>query len=713
MKHFISLRLGLIFLSGVIALAGLTGCKKQEDPSSSSPSSVSSSSSGIYIEGDESSMESSDNTTSESSAASGSGQSGNTVSSKSNNTATSSSGNTNTTSSNAGVTLPASFSAGVTAKVSFTGKSANPNFTDEQKRQQKEAGQWLIDQIASAAKDLKQKSFTIPKGNYGFNMTTPVNGIESGTILMNIDRPDNNPFTINAEGVTFWYEQTGKPCASVSRSLYFANCSNITVKGLTIDGYTGNSIEGTLTQIDTSGNRIAIKLSDSSMPLDDYTISRAVKGSECRIVTTKSNGDLMAPLYKVDPSGWGPGALQISDITAKGGGEYWLTFKTKTLLNKITSTEWKNTYGSNGTLETGDGICLLYGVSLLCVDNCKQIKFENLNYYIGKGGFWENGGYGNHTWKDCYFGARPGTNRILGGEGNMSQGLRHGSTYDNLKFDLTTDDAINIHGFWSEVRSVSGNSASFNYAPVGIQAGDKAEFLNSQGRTVATLTVKTTPAASYNYNGFLSGQIEFTSAPPSTAGLKVRWPASECDGWKIINCTFNNIYQRILINSGSGTFENNTVLNTGSSLSLFSNGSGGYEGGVMKNITIRNNVFYNTANHPAGTAIELYQSPNYHTFIKAENITISNNAFVNCGMLFTSNNFKNLTFSNNTVINPIAYGKTITALDQLYSLANTEGFTQSGNLLKTNSSNLQKIISTCRDTSKAAKDKVTSIRSMA
>jgi hypothetical protein len=574
-------------------------------------------------------------------------------------------------------------SAAVTIKNPFVGNSATPTFTEEEKNMQKEAGKQLMEQVRTAANDLSVSSYTIPVGNYGFDMTISVDGLNPAFVLYNVNRSDNNPFTIDASGVTFWFELSGEACPAFSRCVQLVNCSNIIINGLTVDSYSANSIEGALSRIDTSKNRIAIHLYPGAMHLDAATIAKAVAGSECRIVPIKANGDGMAPLYNVDNT-WGPGAMQVSSVVSTGkNDEYWLTFKNSTLLSTIFTSIWKDTYGSIGVLEIGDGICLLYGTIMFALDNCKHITINGLNCYISKCGFWENGGYGDHMWKNCYFGPRPGTNRILGGEGNMSQGLRHGSTYDNITINFTTDDAINIHGFWSKITSVSSSSIRCNYAPVGIEAGDTAEFRDASGKLVATGTVAATPHADYNYNGFLNSSIMMKSPPPSNwSSLSVRWPASECDGWKIINSTFKNVYQRILINSGSGAFENNTVLNMGDNLALTSN-TASYEGGVMKNITIRNNVFYNCANWPGANTVELSQTPNWASYVNARNIILTSNAFVNCGKLFTSANIIKLNVSSNLMIQPVIYGRSSVDFNTLCSSTATSGLTLTGNSLYT------------------------------
>ncbi len=576
------------------------------------------------------------------------------------------------------VTFEGKLDKAVTMKATFTGDSATPNFTAEQKSAQKKAGKELLIAINQAARNPEISKFIIPAGNYGFEATTGYGGVNSSAVLTDIQRTEDNPFTIEAEGVTFWFEMIDKPCGSVIRGLHIRNSSNIIINNLTLDGYTPCAIEGEITSIDKAGNRIGFKPYAGTMELTDIIVDRAIKGSEFRMVTVKANGDYPAPLYNIDGQ-WGPGSTWGANLEVDGD-TVWFTLKTTTLMNTVFTDQWLSTYGKNGTVEVGDGICVLYGTVLAaCIDNCKQIQMNGLNCYVTKGGFWENGGYGDHLWKDCYFGPRPGTNRLLGGEGNMSQGLRHGSTYDGVVYGLTTDDSINIHGFWSEMKSYEakdgGYYAKLNWAPVGIQAGDKAELYTNSGKLVATLTVKSNPSEdaqfSYNYNGFLNNGILFKEQPPENyAQLKVRWPASECDGFVIRNCVFSNVYQRALVNSGSGVIENNLFLNHGSNLALTSN-TGAYEGGVMKNIVIRNNVFCSTANHPGATTVDISQTTNWANYVSAENITLENNVFVQCGKVVSASNVKNLSVIGNLIVEPILYDKTLAAFKDVAKISSS------------------------------------------
>lgn len=512
---------------------------------------------------------------------------------------------------------------------SLDNPSGIPDFTDLEICEQKTAGIRIETELYAAAANLDIQEFLIPEGNYGFNPDKFHSGTVSGFVLKDIERPDDNPFTITATNVTFWFELINKPCPSFARGVHLINCSNVIINGLTIDAYSANTIEGKLVKIDIPRNRIEIELLKGT--LSDETIIAEYTGSEKRIVPIKADGQAIPAFYNINNT-WGVEYMFIDRTEKSGDGRYWLYFRSDLLLKTIFSKEWTDRYGSEGTLEEGDGICLLFGSVLgICLDNCRQITVSDFRCYISKGGFWENGGYGKHKWLNCRFSPRPGTNRILGGEGNMSQGLRHGSAYDKLFIGFTSDDAMNIHGFWSRARNINANAVLFDYAPVGIQTGDPVEFYDDSGKLVEKNEVKETPASKFNYNGFLLDPIELVSEPSQRViSLLARWPNSECDNWLVTNSYFEGVYQRILIQSGAGVFENNAIRDMGSNLAIDTN-TGDYEGGLLKDIVIRDNVFINSSVHPGGNPILVSFAPNWSTNLKARNITIANNVFLRAG----------------------------------------------------------------------------------
>ena len=554
----------------------------------------------------------------------------------------------------------ASFNSGYSnlnanASFSLNNPSRKPNFTADEIARQKKAGESLLQEIRTAAQDLSKKQYVIPKGNYGFDLSSSkLNGIRNCAVLSNIKRPDDNPFTIVADGATFWFEYTNARAASVSRGLYLSGCENIVIKNLTIDTYTATAIEGTITKIDADNSSIEIKLNAGSLADESKILN--MTGAEQRIIPVKANGDAMPSLYNINNT-WGPEYLWIDNVTKSGTDQYVLHFKSSQLFKTIYTNEWKNAYGSAGQLEVGDGVSYIYGVVIaVCLDDSKQITIDGLHCYISKGGLWENGGYGNHKWINCDLRPRAGTNQILGTDGFMSQGIRVGSTYDNLTFGITSDDVINIHGFWSKITNATGNTITMDYASVGIKEGDPVEFYSAAGKLVTTLTVAETPASNYNYNGFLTSSVKLSANPPSGYEyMKICFPNSQCNNWKISNCKFLGTYQRILVQSGSGTIENNVIYNMGSILSFDSNIES-YEGGFLGNITVKNNLIMNSGIHPGAAVMKLWFVKGWAASISSGAFTITGNVCIGSGSyLIDAANITSVDVNNNVIVDPLRY----------------------------------------------------------
>jgi hypothetical protein len=548
---------------------------------------------------------------------------------------------------------------------SMTNPSGKPNFTAGQISTQKLNGTSILNQIIAAANNLSISQFTIPAGNYGFAQSTNYkNAATYGFLLDGIKRPENNPFTIKAQGVTFWFDTMSAPAPNWGRAVYFNNCENIMLEGLTIDTYERNAIEGSLSAIDIPNNRIEITLLDGTFDNEAKILAYPGAGdSQARLIPIKPDGNLIAPLYNINDT-WGPEYLFISGITKSATNKYWLNMRSNVLLNTIFTTNWLNAYGNEGTLQLGDGICLLYGVmGGVVVDNSKQITIKDTNCYIAKASIFEGGGYGNHKWINVHFSPRPGTNQILGGGENMSEGLRVGSTYDNCYFGLTSDDAINIHGFWGKALNINGNTTIFDRVPSGVAVGDIIEIYNNKnGALVYSYTISgINGAVDTDINGNRQNvAVTFTQTPdPSivsqNADLWARYTSAECAGWIVRNCVFESNYQRILIQSGPGLFENNIVNSMGSGLHLYGNFYS-YEGGFLNNITIQNNVFLNSSLSPNSPPIIL-EFTNMTTQTQwPTDISILDNLFVNAGgEAIRLKNAKNVLIEGNIVTNPLVF----------------------------------------------------------
>ena len=78
---------------------------------------------------------------------------------------------------------------------------------------------------------------------------------------------------------------------------------------------------------------------------------------------------------------------------------------------------------------------------------CEAVSIIGWHNYAAKTGFEETLGAGNHRFENLVFGKRPGTNRLMGGEGVMSNACRRGSRWRNVSISLTTDDLFKFHGY--------------------------------------------------------------------------------------------------------------------------------------------------------------------------------------------------------------------------------------------------------------------------
>lgn len=546
-------------------------------------------------------------------------------------------------------------------------KSAACSFTDEEIEEQIEKGKRIVEEIYEAADDLSVDTFMVPAGDYGFEPVNFVNQVYSALYLHDIERPDDNPLTINCEGVTFWVRPTGLACANTSRAFHLQHCSNIRFVGLTIDEYSPTDYEGVVTQIDYENNRIAIMLNGNSMEAASVLMKRAVNGSQSRIIPFKANGDFISAYYRIDES-WGPGALWVSDFQPTGKeNECWLVFQSDLLLKTNKDPEWIRTYGSAGIIETGDVISYLYANMLITLDDCRQITMERLTSRLSKGMPSEVGGYGNHLWKDCVFGPEEGTGKYISASEFMLNGTRHGSTIDGCVLYGSSDDQINIHGYWGKITSIEDNGyINITNASVGLLEGDPIELYDGRGNLVSVLTVAETPRCVYGYDGFFHEPIKVAGDIPSDyRKLTVRYPSMSCDGWTIKNCTFINNYQRLLIQSGSGTFENNKIILMGDNVSLESVTGGYMEGTFIGDVTFRDNVFVSSAVGQAFCCFSISQTREWGNGHKTGTITLEHNAFVNCGNLISANNVSKLILKDNIIIEPCVINKTFYGFDDL------------------------------------------------
>ncbi len=479
-------------------------------------------------------------------------------------------------------------------------------------------------------------SFTIPPGDYRFS--SPYVADKNSFLLDGLKRPPSQPFHIIAKGVTFWFEMARR-LPYYHLMVRFQNCCNVSIDGLTVDSAVRGAMEARITEIDNTNNALIIQPLDGTRLISQARHSQ--DNNDFRFVPYKADGRNMPALYQTG-YGWGPGNDLFTGLHRLPNGSYRLQMKTRKLLATTLDPQWKKTYGPDGTLETGDLVAVLYSVAAAFhIHNCEHITLSNCRSYAAKSFVSESGGYGKHHYVNCRFISRPGTNNLLGGEGvAMSNGLMHGSVMDGVVTGRTTDDPYNNHAHWKLASACTGRSITFHESlPPQLQSGDLMELYDSRKHILmATVKVKSVAGKSVEFDG------EIPATPASD--IAALFPAFSNQGWVIRNCYFINCYQRILIQCGKGLFENNFIHRMGDCLVLQTCFPGGIEGGNPSDITIRNNVFYDSGISPDISTIALigYMRP-------LRNVRIENNVIYRSGRYgIMADGFANLAIRNNMLV---------------------------------------------------------------
>lgn len=496
-----------------------------------------------------------------------------------------------------------------------------PEFTEEEKHVQRERAQGVLPAVLRAYEGGAEKVRIAP-GHYRFGQER----YEGSRVIYplgfsNMQRDAGHPFEIDARGVTFWFELSDAQMPPGHRCVGFQNCSNIVLRGATIDRGTRGCIEGQITRIDRAGNRFEIQPSQGVLVPTSFN-----EGEEQRLLPFKSDGRFCAPLYDLQP---GLRKLRYTGVTPSHGGRYWVQMREPDLMERIHDARWAEAYGELGTLQVGDGLsCLYTSTGAIAVEDSANVTLVGVSVYVAKGGPSEIGGDGAHLWKDCYFGPRPGTNQWKGADGYLCRSTRHGSIIDNVTIQHTADDVQNFHGIWGRVKSVSGNrltlEANSALRPTlrNARPGDHIRLIHQKtGVPLGT-------AGILSLNGF-ELTLDCDAAPFLEA--QVEWPEHECAGWVVQNCLWEDNFQRFLIMSGPGAIRNCAFVRMGSGISL--NTGMGLVGGIPSDITIENNTFTDVSPRPNGSAIEAraHNARGQDGVPPIERLRVSGNHFLRSG----------------------------------------------------------------------------------
>jgi hypothetical protein len=496
-----------------------------------------------------------------------------------------------------------------------------PAFSEVEKQSQRDKGVSVAPMVRKAF-ETGAASVTIPPGDYRFGKEAwgedgPIYPLE----FRGMKRDEAHPFRIIAQGVTFWFDLPPDQAPQAHFALGFVDCSHLTLEGVTLDRDPRGCMEGRITRIDEANRRIGIQATEGTL-----VPTRFSGGLEQRIIPFNADGSFCAALYALQNQ---PGQLKYRDVTpGPEPGHYWVNFEENSeLLKTNQDPAWFRAYGDAGTLQTGDGLCLVYSTTLaISVRDCASLSFIGVQNHITKGGARELGGVGGHLWKDCYFGPRPGTCHWQGGEGILTGCMERGCTYDGLTMIHTTDDIIDIHGFWGYVEKAAGNTVTIQSDhQMPAQAGDQLNFFDRQtGEPLGMALVESVDRQTLTLS---------RDAAPFAAAIAEN-PRRQSNGWVIRNSVFSDCYQRLLVQGGNGgTLRDCHFSRVGSGVELHSNFFTNNEGGICRGISILDNTFEDVAVHPEGIAIRAgFQSLNHKARTPLlSGLAVRGNTFVNSG----------------------------------------------------------------------------------
>jgi hypothetical protein len=520
---------------------------------------------------------------------------------------------------------------------------AGPQFTEAEKVEQRAKGAQVVKMVRKVFES-GAESVTLAPGDYRFGQETwdkdgPVYALD----FRGMKRGAAKPFRILAHGVTFWFDLPPDPWPSNHFALGFVDCSQVTLEGATLDRDPRGCMEGRITQIDTEGNRIEIEATQGTLDL-----TKAGGITSGRLVPFNGDGTFCAAFYSFQVSSQaGLNFSRVEPGTAQG--RFWVVLDAKSELLKANSDPaWMRAYGTSGTLQVGDGLCLIRtSTTAIGVIGCTGMQFIGVSNYITKGCLLEARGGGGHLWKDCYFGPRPGICHWQGSDGFLSGCMERGSTLDGCTMLHTTDDLINFNGLWGYVEKVSGRTITLHRdSEMPAQPGDRLQFYDAQ--TGAPLGSAVVESAKH-----LELTLDRDAAPLAQAVAEnPRW---QNNGWEVRDCDFRDCYQRFLIQgSHGGTLRNCRFTRIGSGIVLASNFFTRNEGGICHGIRILDNVFEDVAIHPDGVALAAgFQSLNNAASTPLlSDLTVQGNRFTNSGRraiefsLVNGGSIKGNTFEN-------------------------------------------------------------------
>ena len=452
-----------------------------------------------------------------------------------------------------------------------------PALTEAQRQAQREKGQCALQQIRDASAAGKKK-IVIPPGDYRFH----ANWHRESTLKNLAD------LEIDAHGVTFWFEPPH------INALQFANCRNVTVRGLQIDFTSPIWFQARVTELDRQTKTIRATLMKGYEP-------RNANGEK------ESAGERTFVFYDADGRfinhRHSPGKWRLSED------------------GRSVLCEEIERHGIPDALQLGDYVVgtIRTGAALRTKD-CASMRFEDVNIWSSPGvAVHEGGDAGGNVYLRVRATRRPHTNRLhaFGADVFHLAGTDHGPVLDRCESAYGSDDNLNIHGEFGRIVQRIGERSYYMQGVYDV--GDRLEFRNHTsvdllGAAQAVSVKTTSDGPSVRINDKYSAKGEFLveldhSLELPDLSLVVMDGKRSAGGFVIRNCWFHSNFQRTLINGApGGLIENTTLQNVGHGICVqFETWGPWMEGPFASDLVIRGNRFLDSP--PSGPAISVSMHP--------------------------------------------------------------------------------------------------------
>lgn len=470
--------------------------------------------------------------------------------------------------------------------------------------------------LVDAAVTSGARSVTIPAGFY--RVEPPGHGRWAHLNLRNLTN-----FTIKAKGVTML-------CTKRATAVDMSGCSNVTLRGLTVDFDPMIFTQGVVTEWAADSSWFEVKI-DAGYPqsppvvarMDAYDAKTLRLKTDCWTMEAKEDH----PLVIVEP-----GRVRVP---------------------------WQQRHTHNN-VEVGDLVAICDpGPHCLTINACSHCTLRDVTTHgAGCFGVIEDRGEANRYEN---FRIVPGPKpagatrqriRSTCADGFHSNGSTIGPTLKNCRIESTGDDAIAIHGKYFEVLKGDGRELVVAGNP---KLGDRLRVVSSKvvvrGEGMITNVVRIADAKRREEFAALWPR-ERTSHPPRfdemsvvqvdadvspAAGDRVSYPDRIGGGFSIRDTTvFNNRARGILIKAGPGVIEDNMIDGSVICGIILCPEFYWNEACFSRDVVIRNNTVRNTGLGPANGGS-----------IQCGAITVT--ADSNDGTVPAAGGHKNIRIENNTV----------------------------------------------------------------